>query len=306
METLQIKLEEIKPFDKNPRYIRDDKFEQLIQSILVFPKMLELRPIVIDKNTILGGNMRYRALCAIQKMDMHAIRNNVKKSAKFNRLSLAEQNRLMDYWSDWLKAPYAPILKADNLSEDEKREFVIKDNNSFGQWDWDMLANEFDDLDLSEWGMDLPTDWDINDREDKDDEIDKDKMIEQASSDAAIREYSEDTNYDLTKLYRFRINKKITDEITKGIKIGTIRPEIAEILKIRALQCTIFNFDEIIKYYRSQDATETEKKLLLGLYMVFVAPKELVEKGLMQIKELSNKIYDYEYITNENGESEEY
>jgi DNA modification methylase len=122
MEWKKVKISEVKNNPKNPRLIKDDKFRKLVKSIQEFPQMLELRPIVVDENNIvLGGNMRLKAC----------------KEAG-------------------LKEVY--IVKAENLTEQQKDEFIVKDNVGFGEWDWDMLANEWDTEKLDEWGLDLPVD----------------------------------------------------------------------------------------------------------------------------------------------------
>jgi ParB-like chromosome segregation protein Spo0J len=120
MQVSKVKISEVKNNPKNPRLIKDDKFKKLVKSIQEFPQMLELRPIVVDENNIvLGGNMRLKAC----------------KEAG-------------------LKEVY--IVKAQNLTELQKDEFIVKDNVGFGEWDWDMLANEWDTEKLDEWGLDLP------------------------------------------------------------------------------------------------------------------------------------------------------
>ena len=107
----------------NPRQIKGEKLELLKKSVGSFQKMMELRPIIVDENNVvLGGNMRLAAIKA---------------------LGLKE---IPDTW----------VTKADDLTEDEKREFIIKDNAGFGEWDWDDLANNWDDLPLSDWGLDVP------------------------------------------------------------------------------------------------------------------------------------------------------
>lgn len=122
MQVSKVKISEVKTNPKNPRLIKDDKFKKLVKSIKDFPEMLELRPIVVDENNIvLGGNMRLKAC----------------KEAG-------------------LKEVY--IVKAENLTELQKDEFIVKDNVGFGEWDWDMLANEWDTEKLDEWGLDLPVD----------------------------------------------------------------------------------------------------------------------------------------------------
>lgn len=116
----KVKISEVKENPDNPRYIKDHKFEKLVKSIKEFPEMLELRPIVVnDQMVVLGGNMRLKAC---------------------NEAGLKE----------------VPIVKASNLTPDQQKEFIIKDNISFGQWDWDLLANEWNDNELSDWAMDLP------------------------------------------------------------------------------------------------------------------------------------------------------
>jgi DNA modification methylase len=122
MKVDKVKISEVKTNPKNPRLIKDDKFKKLVKSIQEFPQMLELRPIVVDENNIvLGGNMRLKAC----------------KEAGLKEVF---------------------IVKAENLTELQKDEFIVKDNVGFGEWDWDMLANEWDTENLDEWGLDLPVD----------------------------------------------------------------------------------------------------------------------------------------------------
>jgi DNA modification methylase len=122
MQVNKVNINEVKTNPKNPRLIKDDKFRKLVKSIQEFPQMLELRPIVVDENNIvLGGNMRLKAC----------------KEAGLKEVF---------------------IVKADNLTELQKDEFIVKDNVGFGEWDWDMLANEWDTEKLDEWGLDLPVD----------------------------------------------------------------------------------------------------------------------------------------------------
>jgi hypothetical protein len=115
-----MKINLIKPNPNNPRTIKNDKFKKLVQSIKDFPQMLELRPIVIDENNIvLGGNMRLKACQELGLKDV-------------------------------------PTIFAKDLTEDQKKEFIIKDNVGFGEWNWDDLANDWDEELLVEWGLDLP------------------------------------------------------------------------------------------------------------------------------------------------------
>ena len=119
-----MKLSSIKPNPSNPRVIKDDKFEKLVKSLTDFPKMLELRPMIVNDDMILlGGNMRLKALQHIGYTE------------------------IPDEW----------VRKASDLTEEEQRQFIIKDNVGYGEWDWDMLANDFEIEELGEWGLDVPS-----------------------------------------------------------------------------------------------------------------------------------------------------
>ena len=120
MKIEKIKISEVKLNPNNPRLIKDDKFTKLVKSIKDFPQMLDIRPIVVNSDmVILGGNMRFKAC----------------KEAGLKEV---------------------PVIVADNLSEEQQREFLIKDNTSGGEWDFNMLANEWDVEQLDEWGLDIP------------------------------------------------------------------------------------------------------------------------------------------------------
>ena len=141
MEIKTVKLSEVKSNPNNPRIIKDDKFSKLVKSIKEFPKMLEIRPIVVNADMIvLGGNMRLKAC----------------KEAGLKEV---------------------PVIFAQDLTEDEQKQFIIKDNVGFGEWDWDMIANEWDEVQLQDWGLDLPLDSQIDDSEEGD-QIDIPKSLQ--------------------------------------------------------------------------------------------------------------------------------
>jgi hypothetical protein len=125
IETIQIS--KVKSNPNNPRVIKDDQFYKLVKSIKKFPQMMEIRPIVVnDDMVVLGGNMRLRAC---------------------QHIGLKE----------------IPIIRASELTEEQQKEFVIKDNVSHGEWDWDALGNEFEADDLIDWGIEVKFDDDDND-----------------------------------------------------------------------------------------------------------------------------------------------
>lgn len=116
----KVKIKDVKLNDSNPRSIKDANFKKLVKSVMEFPQMLEIRPIVVnDDMVVLGGNMRLRACI---------------------EAGLTE----------------VPIIKVSELTEEQQKEFIIKDNVGFGDWDWDMLANEWNAELLTEWGLEVP------------------------------------------------------------------------------------------------------------------------------------------------------
>lgn len=119
-----VKINEVKPNPKNPRLIKDDKFKKLVKSIQGFPDMLNKRPLIVftdvdGKYVVLGGNMRLKALKELNYKEV-------------------------------------PIILADEWTEEQKAEFLIKDNVGFGEWDWDSLANEWGAENLDNWGLNVP------------------------------------------------------------------------------------------------------------------------------------------------------
>lgn len=160
MKTEQVKLSQIKTNAANPRSITNDKFNRLVDSILVFPKMLELRPIVHDgKMTALGGNQRRQALVAISKMTPEQLAQRLSTLDDFRKKTDGERDQLIEWWGKWLANPFAYVINASNLTEEERKQFIIKDNVSFGTWDYDALANAWDNQKLGDWGMDV---WNTN------------------------------------------------------------------------------------------------------------------------------------------------
>ena len=158
MKIEQLKLTQVKTNAENPRTITKPKFQKLIDSLLVFPAMLEIRPVVIDSRMVaLGGNMRLNALKEIAKMPVKEIADRLFRSAEYQEKSATERERLVDFWGKWLAKPTVYVINAKHLTESERKQFLIKDNVSYGQWDYDKLANKWDENRLEAWGMDVWT-----------------------------------------------------------------------------------------------------------------------------------------------------
>ena len=151
MKTEEIALSRITENEENPRTITAEKFQKLVKSILVFPRMLTLRPIVVDETfKVLGGNMRLKALRHITTMQDDGI---LAKLEEDTHLTKAERNLAIAYWRLWKEKSTVTIVKADDLTEAQKREFIIKDNVGFGDWDTDMLNNGWNTDLLKDWGI---------------------------------------------------------------------------------------------------------------------------------------------------------
>jgi len=175
-----MKINKLQPNESNPRIIKSEKFKKLVQSIKDFPQMLDLRPIVIDEdNVILGGNMRYRA----------CVEAGLKE---------------------------VPVKIAKGLTEEQKQEFIVKDNVGFGEWDWAILGNEWNNIKLGEWGLDVwqpekEVDYSVLDDLNFEEEL-EDKMT---SSKRAIQiEFNKD---DYEEAYNLLSNFR-----NKGIDVGSM------------------------------------------------------------------------------------
>jgi ParB-like chromosome segregation protein Spo0J len=132
MKSELIPISKVKANPNNPRIIKDEKFKKLVKSIQEFPQMLEIRPIVVNEEMIvLGGNMRLKACQEAGLKEVH-------------------------------------IIKASELTEEQQKEFIIKDNVGFGEWDWNDLANHWDAQQLEEWGLDIPGFENIEEKEQDD------------------------------------------------------------------------------------------------------------------------------------------
>lgn len=171
METERVKISQLQVNEQNPRTCTDKQFEKLVRSVLTFPKMLEVRPIVVGEGGVaLGGNMRLRALQAIATMTDVEIMSHIEQSAKYKDRTEVEREALFRYWQKWQHEQMVSVVRTDNMTEDERREFIIKDNVGFGSWDWEMLANDWDTDELDDWGLSAwvenPTDEDCDNDED--------------------------------------------------------------------------------------------------------------------------------------------
>jgi len=227
-----VKINEVKPNPKNPRIIKDDKFKKLVKSIQEFPDMLNKRPLIVFTDTdgkyvVLGGNMRLKALKELNYKEV-------------------------------------PIILADEWTEEQKAEFLIKDNVGFGEWDWDSLANEWDTDKLTEWGLDLPIDLNAKD------EIYSTKIV------SPIYEITEEKPkikelYDLSKY----------NELINEIELSNLDDDEKEFLKIGAKRHIVFNYSKIAEYYAHSN-NETQN-LIENSAMIIIDYDKAIEKGFVKL-----------------------
>ena len=231
-EIKQLNLSDIKLNDKNPRTINKRQLDKLVKSVQEFPEMTELRPIVVDENnTILGGNMRYRAM---QKLG---------KSA-------------------------AEVVKVSGLTDEQKREFIIKDNVAFGDWDRDALANEWDTEQLGEWGLDIPgteaTGEEVN-------RYTKKTNIPQYEITGKKPKISE--LYDLDKY----------NELIKDIEQADISDEVKQFLELSASRHIVFNYRDIAEYYAHAD--KEVQHLMEDSALVIIDYDDAIKDGFVRLSE---------------------
>jgi hypothetical protein len=162
MQIVTVKISEIQENKNNPRFIRDKNFKKLVSSVKEFPEMLNIRPIVVNKDmTILGGNMRFKACLEAGLKEI-------------------------------------PIIIANNLTEEQEKEFLIKDNVSGGEWDWDVLANEWDSELLNHWGVETFESSDIN----LDDFFEENGDSEKEQKFKIVLEYTEEDFAEISELFK--------------------------------------------------------------------------------------------------------
>lgn len=237
-----MKISDIKSNPNNPRVIKDDKFEKLVKSIQEFPKMMELRPMVINAdNIVLGGNMRLKAL---------------------KHLGYKE---VPDSW----------VKRADELTEDEQRRFIISDNVGFGEHDWEMLKTEWDVDELSDWGIDH--DW--NDAE-KDDKYTK-------KIDTPVYE-AKNEKPQISELYNADRYKDLISEIENS----SVDNDIKDLLKIAASRHIVFNYENMADFYASSE--KEVQTLMENSALVIIDFEKAIELGYVKLSDEILSQYEHE------------
>lgn len=239
-----IDIGKIKVNPENPRIIRDDKFQKLVKSIKEFPEMLNIRPIILNKKmVIIGGNMRFRAA----------------KEAGMKKI---------------------PVLIAD-LTQDQENEFVIKDNLNYGEWDWDIIANEWDEVKLVDWGVSLPG-FDGG-------EMQSGSLDLSGSGEGGDGRYTRkieapvytpsDKKPDLTEL----IDLEKYEQLVSDIDSSSVSPEIKKFLKFAATRHVVFDYSKIADFYAH--AEKPIQDLMEKSALVIIDFDKAIENGFIELSE---------------------
>lgn len=248
-----MKLSAIKLNPNNPRLIKDDRFKKLCKSITEFPKMMELRPIIVDDaGIILGGNMRFRAL---------------------------QELKYKDIPDNWVK-------KASELTEDEKKRFIIADNVGFGDWDMDDLANNWEAQDLQDWGLEIPS-FEAETESGTETENPYTQKVE-----APVYEIT-GKKPELKDLY----NLEKHNELVKQINESKIPEAEKEFLKLCATRHIVFSYQDIAEYYAH--SSKEMQELMENSALVIIDFNKAIELGYVKISEEVEKQYRQEYEDDE-------
>jgi hypothetical protein len=220
------KINNVKLNPNNPRIIKDDKFKKLVQSIKDFPEMLNIRPIVVNQDMIiLGGNMRYKAC----------------KEAGLKEI---------------------PIIVTD-LTEAQQREFLIKDNTSGGEWDWEVLANEWDSEQLEEWGLDLV-------------ELGNKEETYTTKVESPIYTPKEEKPKEI-ELYNLGKYNELMDKINSSV----LSDEKKIFLQLAATRHIEFNYSKIAEFYSHEEKQVQE--LMEDNALVIIDYDKAIELGFVKL-----------------------
>ena len=232
----KVNINKIKSNPNNPRIIKDNKFNKLVKSIKEFPEMLNLRPVVVNKEMIvLGGNMRLKA----------SISAGIKE---------------------------IPIVIADKLTEEQEKEFIVKDNVGFGEWDWDILANEWNPVKLEEWGLDV---WQDNIEDEVDNNYTR-KIVAPTYKPNKVKPKTIDL-----------FDSKKYNKLIKNIKESKLEKADKEFLITAALRHIIFDYSKIADYYAHSN--KEVQDFMEQSALIIIDFDKAIENGYVKLtKEIAN------------------
>lgn len=224
----------------NPRKINETKINQLKKSLVEFPEMLKLRPIVVDSNyVVLGGNMRLKAC--------------------------------MD-----LGIESIPVVKAEDLTEDQKKEFIIKDNVSFGEWDWDIIESDFDIDLVQDWGLDVPID----------EETEEEKYTRK------IKAPTYEPMNQKPKIEQLVDTSRMMELINK-IENSDISDEEKQFLILASYRHIVFDYSKIADFYAHSN--QQMQELMESSALVIIDYNKAIEEGYVRLSQTLSELYSEDH-----------
>jgi hypothetical protein len=224
----------------NPRKINETKINQLKKSLVEFPEMLKLRPIVVDSNyVVLGGNMRLKAC--------------------------------MD-----LGIELIPVVKAEDLTEDQKKEFIIKDNVSFGEWDWDIIESDFDIDLVQDWGLDVPID----------EETEEEKYTRK------IKAPTYEPMNQKPKIEQLVDTSRMMELINK-IENSDISDEEKQFLILASYRHIVFDYSKIADFYAHSN--QQMQELMESSALVIIDYNKAIEEGYVRLSQTLSELYSEDH-----------
>ena len=224
----------------NPRKINETKINQLKKSLVEFPEMLKLRPIVVDSNyVVLGGNMRLKAC--------------------------------MD-----LGIESIPVVKAEDLTEDQKKEFIIKDNVSFGEWDWDIIESDFDIDLVQDWGLDVPID----------EETEEEKYTRK------IKAPTYEPMNQKPKIEQLVDTSRMMELINK-IENSDISDEEKQFLILASYRHIVFDYSKIADFYAHSN--QQMQELMESSALVIIDYNKAIEEGYVRLSQTMSELYSEDH-----------
>ena len=224
----------------NPRKINETKINQLKKSLVEFPEMLKLRPIVVDSNyVVLGGNMRLKAC--------------------------------MD-----LGIELIPVVKAEDLTENQKKEFIIKDNVSFGEWDWDIIESDFDIDLVQDWGLDVPID----------EETEEEKYTRK------IKAPTYEPMNQKPKIEQLVDTSRMMELINK-IENSDISDEEKQFLILASYRHIVFDYSKIADFYAHSN--QQMQELMESSALVIIDYNKAIEEGYVRLSQTLSELYSEDH-----------
>lgn len=285
-------LQDIKANQNNPRIISESKLKKLINSLLVFPKMMSLRPITLDENLFnLGGNMRQTALGRIAQMKYGELKDYIEQLPEFADLPDGGAE-VLAYWKKFLRKPMAYVQIAYDLTEDEKQAFIIKDNVSFGDWDYDELETWNKDR-LEAWGVEtsMPdfgqeggNTWGGQEDGHTPADTETSRLSELKFVDCYYTP-EEQPEINLSDC----VDMSLFDKKLKVIDDSSLPQAKKDMLRLFAYRFIRIDFESVANYY-AFNATDEEKRVIERLRMVLVdgSLDGFFEDGMIRVNEHFN------------------